>query len=175
MKLAKKMILAAAVLPLTLGTTAALAYGGHGWDKEGDGHCGDRGERGIWKQLDLTAEQQAQLKEMREAGREEMREAGREEMRANRGQNHDAMKALHAQERALVLAADFDQAAAENLAKQMVDQQVTHRVNMMEKRHQMMSILTAEQKAKLQTLQQEKMAECMQDGQHGKGKKHANQ
>ncbi len=34
----------------------------------------------------------------------------------------------------------------------------------------MMSILTAEQKAKLQTLQQEKMAECMQDGQHGKGK-----
>ncbi|HDL9481073.1 TPA: CpxP family protein [Vibrio cholerae] len=159
MKLAKKMILAAAVLPLTLGTTAALAYGGHGWDKEGDGHCGDRGERGIWKQLDLTAEQQAQLKEMR----------------ANRGQNHDAMKALHAQERALVLAADFDQAAAENLAKQMVDQQVTHRVKMMEKRHQMMSILTAEQKAKLQTLQQEKMAECMQDGQHGKGKKHANQ
>lgn len=99
MKLAKKMILAAAVLPLALGTTAALAYGGHGWDKEGDGHCGDRGERGIWKQLDLTAEQQAQLKEMREAGREEMR--------ANRGQNHDAMKALHAQERALVLAADL--------------------------------------------------------------------
>lgn len=93
------MILAAAVLPLTLGTTAALAYGGHGWDKEGDGHCGDRGERGIWKQLDLTAEQQAQLKEMREAGREEMR--------ANRGQSHDAMKALHAQERALVLAADL--------------------------------------------------------------------
>ncbi|MDV2393238.1 CpxP family protein [Vibrio cholerae] len=167
MKLAKKMILAAAVLPLALGTTAALAYGGHGWDKEGDGHCGDRGERGIWKQLDLTAEQQAQLKEMREAGREEMR--------ANRGQSHDAMKALHAQERTLVLAADFDQAAAENLAKQMVDQQVTHRVKMMEKRHQMMSILTAEQKAKLQTLQQEKMAECMQDGQHGKGKKHANQ
>ncbi|EJL6896028.1 CpxP family protein [Vibrio cholerae] len=159
MKLAKKMILAAAVLPLALGTTAALAYGGHGWDKEGDGHCGDRGERGIWKKLDLTAEQQAQLKEMR----------------ANRGQNHDAMKALHEQERALVLAADFDQAAAENLAKQMVDQQVTHRVKMMEKRHQMMSILTAEQKAKLQTLQQEKMAECMQDGQHGKGKKHANQ
>ncbi|MDF4532985.1 CpxP family protein, partial [Vibrio parahaemolyticus] len=38
MKLAKKMILAAAVLPLTLGTTAALAYGGQGWDKEGDGH-----------------------------------------------------------------------------------------------------------------------------------------
>lgn len=50
-----------------------------------------------------------------------MREANREEMHANRGQNHDAMKALHSQERALVLAADFDQAAAENLAKQMVD------------------------------------------------------
>ncbi|PAR83424.1 CpxP family protein [Vibrio cholerae] len=165
MKLAKKMILAAAVLPLTLGTTAALAYGGHGWDKEGDGHCGDRGERGIWKQLDLTAEQQAQLKEMREAGREEMR--------ANRGQNHDAMKALHEQERALVLAADFDQAAAENLAKQMVDQQVTHRVKMMEKRHQMMSILTAEQKAKWQTLQQEQMQQHMKEGGHGKGKKAA--
>ncbi|QJY40912.1 hypothetical protein HND97_02255 [Vibrio cholerae] len=29
------MILKAAVLPLTLGTTAALAYSGHGWDKEG--------------------------------------------------------------------------------------------------------------------------------------------
>lgn len=162
MKLAKKMILAAAMLPLTLGTTAAFAFGGHGWDKDGDGSCGGKGERGIWKQLDLTAEQQAQLKDMREANREEMR--------ANRGQNRDAMKALHAQERSLVLAADFDQVAAENLAKQMVDQQVTHRVKMMEKRHQMMSILTAEQKTKLQSLQQAQMDQCMMDGSHGKGK-----
>ncbi|EMB50251.1 repressor CpxP [Vibrio mimicus] len=162
MKLAKKMTLAAAILPLTLGTTAAFAYGGHGWDKEGDGPCGGHGERGIWKQLDLTAEQQTQLKEMRDANREEMR--------ANRGQNRDVMKALHTQERALVLSADFDQAAAENLAKQMVDQQVAHRVNMMEKHHQMMSILTAEQKTKLQSLQQAKMDQCMMDGEHGKGK-----
>ncbi|KDO13756.1 periplasmic repressor CpxP [Vibrio metoecus] len=157
------MILAAAMLPLTLGTTAAFAFGGHGWDKEGDGSCGGKGERGIWKQLDLTSEQQAQLKDMREANREEMR--------ANRGQNRDAMKALHSQERALVLAADFDQAARpKTLTKQMVDQQVTHRVKMMEKRHQMMSILTAEQKAKLQTLQQAQMDQCMMDGSHGKGK-----
>ncbi|MGL4829527.1 MAG: CpxP family protein [Vibrio sp.] len=166
MKLAKKMIIAAAILPLTLGTTAAFAYGGHGWDKEGEGAgCGGHGERGIWKQLDLTAEQQAQLKDMREANREEMR--------ANRGQHRDAMKALHAQERNLILAANFDQATAEELAKQMVDQQVTHRVKMMEKRHQMMSILTAEQKAKWQTLQQTQMEQCLKDGEHkGKGKTH---
>ncbi|KOO11405.1 hypothetical protein AKJ18_29285, partial [Vibrio xuii] len=43
---------------------------------------------------------------------------------------------------------DFDKAAANELAKQMVEQQSERRVQMMERQHQMLSILTPEQKAK---------------------------
>lgn len=158
MKFAKKLMVAATVLPLTLATTAAFAYGGHGSHKGGEGSCRGSGERGIWKQLDLTPEQQTQL--------QALKNSHREEMRANRAQKQTSMKALRAQERDLILAADFDQVAAEELAKQMVDQQVAQRVKMLEKRHQMASILTEEQKVKFATLQQARMDKKMHyDGQ----------
>ncbi|MGL6025610.1 MAG: CpxP family protein [Vibrio sp.] len=139
-----------------LRTNAVFAYGGHS-NHKGDGPCG-RGEVRLWKQLDLTSEQQAQLQKLRDTHRDEMRNT-RDDKRA-------AMKALHDQERALVLAADFDQAAAQNLAQQMVEQQVVQRVNMLQHRQQMMNVLTAEQKAKWQTLQQDQMQQCLQQGNH---------
>ncbi|WP_277207022.1 CpxP family protein [Vibrio misgurnus] len=156
MKLAKKILLAAAVFPLVFGTSAVFAYGGPA-NHKGDGPCG-RGEARLWKQLDLTSEQQAQLQKLRDTHRDEMRNTC-DDKRA-------AMKALHDQERALVLAADFDQAAAQNLAQQMVEQQVAQRVNMLQHRQQMMNVLTAEQKAKWQTLQQDQMQQCLQQGNH---------
>lgn len=57
MKFVKKMILVVVVLLLILGMMVVLVYGGYGWDKEGDGYCGDCGECGIWKQFDLIVEQ----------------------------------------------------------------------------------------------------------------------
>lgn len=158
MNTAKKMVLAAVVLPLTLGTASAWAFGGGGKDN----HKGPRDEcrggldRGIMRQLDLTEEQQAQLKEMREAGRDEMKAQFKENFESHQAQ----MQAHRASVQALVLADTFDQAAAQELAKQMVDQQTERRVKMLEKEHKMLSVLTPEQKAKFVELQQERATEC---------------
>lgn len=110
------------------------------------------------QQLDLTADQQAKLKEMRGANRDQMKNEFK-------GQKQAQMQAHHAKVQALVLADNFDEAAANELAKEMVDQQVSHRVKMLEKRHDMLSVLTPEQKVKFQELQQERMQKCMANGQ----------
>lgn len=79
-----------------------------------------------------------------------MREADRAEMKAKRGANKTAkmaqMKAHHEKVQALVLADNFDEAAANDLASQMVAKQTERRVAMLKKQHDMMSVLTAEQK-----------------------------
>ncbi len=72
MKTAKKLVLAAVVLPLTLGTASAFAFGGK--DHKGHrGECGKGMDRGIMRQLDLTDAQKDQLKEMREANKAAMK------------------------------------------------------------------------------------------------------
>lgn len=158
MKNVKKWMLAALILPATLGATSVLAAGGekgpHGRE------CGPGSERMVFKQLNLSEAQQQQMRELREQGREEMKKQPRSAMK-------EAMQALHQQERALMLAPEFDKAAATALAKQMAQKQVEHRVKMMEKRHQMLSILTPEQKSQFQTLQQEhqhNIKQCWHDG-----------
>ncbi|MBD1564591.1 CpxP family protein [Vibrio sp. S12_S33] len=158
MNMTKKMVLAAVVLPLTLGTASVFAYGGgKGQYKRSDDECGRGADRGIMQQLDLTADQQAKLKEMRGANRDQMKNEFK-------GQKQAQMQAHHAKVQALVLADNFDEAAANELAKEMVDQQVSHRVKMLEKRHDMLSVLTPEQKVKFQELQQERMQKCMANG-----------
>ncbi|SUP46882.1 repressor CpxP [Vibrio furnissii] len=159
MKMAKKLMLTAVVLPMVLGSASVLAAGGKNKGPD-DEMCGPRGERGIFKQLNLSAEQQAQLRQMREDGRAQMqqkRQAGPSEQ----------MKAMRDKERALMLAPNFDKAQATELAKQMVDMQVERRVQMMEKRHHMLSVLTPAQKAQFQTLQQERMDQCWDHGPRG--------
>lgn len=162
MNMTKKMILAAVALPLALGSAGALAYG-KGKHTEHQ-RCGLHSERGIVSQLNLTTEQQSQLKVLREAHRQAMQD------QRGRG-SRDEMSTLREQERALMLSADFDRAAANDLAKQMVDKQVERRVNMLEKRHQMMSVLTDEQKTQLQTLQQECMEKHRREGGEPRGPK----
>lgn len=159
MKTAKKLMLAAVVLPIALGSASVLAAGGKhkGPDEE---MCSPQGERGIFKQLNLSEEQRTKLREMREQGRQDMQQ------KRDKGPS-EQMKAMHDKERALVLAANFDKAQATELAKQMVNMQVERRVQMMEKRHQMMSVLTADQKAQFQTLQKERMEKCWEDGPRG--------
>ncbi len=155
MKTAKKLVLAAVVLPLTLGTASALAYGGKNHHRGPNDDCGIGGigfERGMMRQLDLTSDQQEKLRAMRGAGKNSFKgnyEAMRAEMQAHRDQMH-----------ALMLADDFDKAAANELAKQMVEQQSERRVQMMERQHQMLSILTPEQKAKFVEMHNQRVGEC---------------
>ncbi|MCL9776399.1 CpxP family protein [Vibrio methylphosphonaticus] len=158
MKLAKKLVLVAAVLPLTFATASAFAYGGKGGHhgKGGDGQCGGF-DRKVFSQLDLTDAQKEQMKEMRQSMKSEMK--------AKRGENVGSktaeMQARHQKMQDVVLADTFDAAAANELASEMVAKQTERRVKMMEKQHEMLSILTPEQKTKLKEVQQERMQKCV--------------
>lgn len=161
MNMTRKMVLAAAVFPLVFGTASAFAYGGKGKPNH-DGMCGMHNDRAMARELKLTPEQQEQMKTLRDQHRQAMQEKRKSGPR-------DDMRSLRDQERNLMLAPDFDQAAATELAKQLVDMQVERRVEMMKHRHQMMNILTDDQKEQLQTLQQECMDENWQKGPRGSG------
>ncbi|MDC5849211.1 CpxP family protein [Vibrio europaeus] len=158
MKMTKKLVVAAVVLPLTLGTASAFAFGGKDGKKGGHGECGGGFDRGIMRQLDLTDAQKDQMKEMREASKQEMKTAFKENFEAR----HTEMQAQKEQVQALVLADNFDQAAANELAKTMVEKQTERKVKILEKQHQMLSILTPEQKTKFVELQKERSAKCQE-------------
>ncbi|MBW3697312.1 periplasmic repressor CpxP [Vibrio sp. T187] len=152
MKMTKKLVLAAAALPLVFGTASAYAFGGGKGDhKDMRGKCGGF-DKSMMRQLDLTEDQKQQLKDMREASRDEMK--------GKHGEKFAGMQANHAKVQELVLADTFDEAAANELATQMVEKQAERRVAMLKKQHQMMSVLTAEQKDQLKELQQERMQKC---------------
>lgn len=174
MKNVKKIIIAAAVLPLALGTASAYAFGGKGDHKGGyDGHgkCGgeEMGKR-MFRQLDLTDEQKTQLKEMKQANRSAMKG----KMGAQGAEKMAERQAHHAKVQALVLADTFDAEAANALAAEMVEQQTERRVKMLEKKHEMLSILTPEQKVKFTELQNERMAKCSEKMQDRMEKKNKN-
>ncbi|MCG9684620.1 CpxP family protein [Vibrio sp. Isolate23] len=150
MKTTKKLILAAVILPLTLGSASAFAFGGKDHKK---GHHGEFGfDRGIMRQLDLTDAQKEQIKVLRETSKTEMKA----ELKQNFETRHAEMQANKEKLQALVLADTFDKATANELAKQMVEQQTARKVKMLEKQHQMLSILTPEQKTKYVELQKER-------------------
>lgn len=157
MKMTKKLVLAAAALPLIFGTASAYAYGGgdKGDHKGMHGKCGGFDKK-VMRQLDLTDAQKAELKEMREANRVEMKA----KHSGNKADKMAKMKAHQEKVQALVLADNFDEAAANDLASQMVEKQTERRVAMLKKQHQMMSVLTPEQKAQLKEIQQERMTKC---------------
>ncbi|WP_070969804.1 CpxP family protein [Vibrio sonorensis] len=152
MKLTKKLVLAAVVVPLTLGSASALAFGGKG--KDNGGKCGGF-NKSMLRQLELTDEQQSQMKELRQSAKQNRKSGWDESRRAE-------MQSYQAELDALILSDSFDQQAALVLASKMVEKQTERRVEMMEKQHQMLSILTPEQKAKYQELRQEKMQQCVE-------------
>ncbi len=163
MKMANKMILAAVVLPIALGSAAVFAAGGKG-PGQGRGFDGDCGRGGmmnpaVFAQLNVTPEQKAQMAELRLQQRDAMQ--------AQRAGKRAEMRTLKMKERELVMSANFDQAAAQKLAQQMVERRAEQRVAMMKQRNAMMNVLTADQKAKLTTMQQERMNECVLFGQGG--------
>ncbi|GAB2642917.1 CpxP family protein [Vibrio panuliri] len=154
MKTVKKLVLAAAVVPLAFASASAFAFGGKGEHR--GGHCQGGMDRGMMKQLDLTDAQKEQLKEMREANKAQMKENYQANFEARKAER----QAHHEQVQQLVLADNFDQAAANDLAKQMVEKQTERKVKMLEKQHQMLSILTPEQKTKFVELSKERMEKC---------------
>ncbi|MEZ9441770.1 CpxP family protein [Vibrio sp. 10N.222.54.F12] len=157
MKMTKKLVLVAAALPLMLGTASAFAYGGgdKGDHKGMHGKCGGFDKK-VMRQLDLTDDQKAELKEIREANRAEMKA----KHSGNKADKMAQMKAHHEKVQDLVLADAFDEAAANDLASQMVEKQTERRLTMLKKQHQMMSVLTPEQKTQLKEIQQDRMAKC---------------
>ena len=154
MKTTKKLVLVAAALPLVFGTASAYAFGGKQGGKDFGGKCSN--DRGVLRQLDLTDEQEEKL--------EAMRDAKREERKAQRGadmtERMAEMQAYQAQVQDLVLADTFDEAQAQELAKAMVDKRAERRAESLKMKHEMLSILTPEQKAQYKELQAERMQEC---------------
>lgn len=167
MKMTKKIVIAAAALPMIFATASAYAFGGKG-GPDMDGHRGKGGDKfmKLVRQLDLTEEQKDQFRDMREAKRDEM-QANRE---ANRDARQAEMKAQFSAVQDLVLADDFDQAKAEELAAVMVEKQTERRVQMLAQKHEMLSILTDEQKEELKVLQAERMEQMSERMGKGKGK-----
>ncbi|CAH0524425.1 CpxP family protein [Vibrio hippocampi] len=160
MKFAKKLVIAATVLPLAFGSVTAMAKGGPGGQKGGMGkgeQCMDV-SKGMFRQLDLTDEQQEQLKELRNASREARRAERSGDVEVKKAE----MMARHSQMQSVLLADTFDAQAAQSLATEMVEKQAQRRVGKMEQQHKMLSVLTAEQKTKLQELQQQRLEKCME-------------
>jgi protein CpxP len=161
MKMTKKLVLTIVALPLMLGTASAYAFGGSDGGSDKGNHkgiqykCGGFNKKVI-RQLDLTDAQKTELKEMREANRAEMKAKNV----SNRVDNMAQMKAHHEKMQALVLADNFDETAANDLASQMVEKQTKRRVAILKKQHEMMSVLTAEQKTRLKEIQQQRMTKC---------------
>ncbi|ADZ92389.1 CpxP family protein [Marinomonas mediterranea] len=161
MKNAKKLIVAAIVLPLTLSATGAFAFGGkdHGRKFESKmerGFCGGGIDRGMFKKLDLTDEQKDKIKSLKSENRVQKKaffvehfSKDMKERDANRAKVQD-----------LVLAESFDAEAASQLADEMAKKKSLLMVKKMEAQHAMLSVLTAEQKEKFVAFQKEKVERC---------------
>ncbi|WP_028025860.1 CpxP family protein [Enterovibrio calviensis] len=149
MKLSKRIVATVIALPLMMGSMSAMAYGG-GKHHDGKGMMGKHLLRGI----DLTDEQKAEMKTLREQSRDAMK-AGKGEMKAGMMADRQEMQAL-------LLADNFDESQIRVLAEKMAEQQVERRVAMMKRQHEMLNILTPEQKVEVKA-NMDKMAERHQE------------
>ncbi|WP_300176113.1 CpxP family protein [uncultured Aliivibrio sp.] len=165
MNMMKKMILGAVVLPLSLASASAFAAGGHheggmkGGMKGGEGmhgsKCMMKANKKAFKDLELTDSQEDQF--------DAMRDARKAEHKAKKGQKRQPtaeMKADHKAMQNLMLSDNFDEQAVRSLAEKMSERQIDRRVEMIKKRHEMMNILTPEQKTEFKANQDKYIADC---------------
>ncbi len=180
MKTKKNLVLAAAALPLIFGTASAMAFGGGQGgpgsmmepgqqmmpipNKKGPRRGPDRGchgemrlDFGMMQVLGLSDKQKDEVRSLRNAQRAEMRADFRKHFATN-AKKRDADRA---QMQKLLLAKDFDKAAVEKLAEDMVQQRVQFRVEMAKRQHDLLNILTPAQKAKFAEMQNERYQECL--------------
>ncbi|NVK72426.1 MAG: CpxP family protein [Oceanospirillaceae bacterium] len=166
MRLSKKVVLATVVLPIIL-SSQAFASGGK--DPKNHPHhqeCRLGLDRGMMKELNLTDDQKEQFKTLRQANSKAKKEQFRDRQEQR---NQDRMAHLDKMNN-LLMADKFDPAKATQLAKEMSEKQVERQVEMLSKQHQMLSILTPEQKNKFISLQKEHKNDCRDDRPSHKGK-----
>lgn len=159
-------MVAGLALPLMFGTASAFA-GAKDHGKEGRERCGS--DAHLMHKLDLSDAQQAQIKELRMSARENMKSY------------HEAKKDARSSSRQtageLVMADKFDKKAAEKFAQNIADQQAEMMVQRMMQQHDMLGVLTPEQKEQFTALKKEASDACKGDKphhgkEHRKGKKH---
>ncbi|SBS25197.1 periplasmic repressor CpxP [Marinomonas aquimarina] len=171
MNLSKKLIVAAIALPLFAGS--AFADG----DRSGKGrHHQERhtcaSEAGAFQQLSLSEAQQAELKKLRKSHREQMmqqREQHKERMSAHQAEKNERVKKI-------LLAPTFDSNAAQQLADDAAAMLASMTVKKLAFEHELVSVLTAEQKQQYISLKQDhKKGRCDSKRGHDKrmhGKHH---
>lgn len=146
MKALNKYLIAAAALPVILGSASAFAHKGDQDRGPRDGkrpmmeNCQFGGPQFAMKQLNLSQEQRDQIRTIRQTEHDQMR---------------TEMKSLRAEEDKLLLSKDFSQQQAMALAKKMADERIEHRAHMLEVQHKILNVLTPEQKAKWSELRQQ--------------------
>jgi protein CpxP len=140
MKPVRSLSIAAAVF---VGVAALFAQGMHGHGPNGEfGHM-----LGFYsQQLDLTSSQQDQIKAIWEKEKPALKPLMQQER-----QNHEAMKALEA-------SGPFDEAKTRALATQNSQTVIELQVQHARIKSEMMQVLTADQKTKLQQLETERGA-----------------
>ncbi|WP_413112747.1 Spy/CpxP family protein refolding chaperone [Thaumasiovibrio sp. DFM-14] len=149
----KTLIAVAVAIPLLATSIGALAFGGPQGGKGQRDFCSADMSRGL-QQLDLSDAQKKEIDTLRENFRAESAQDN-VTRQAVRDTHREAMHAL-------MLAPEFDHEAAQQLAQQMTGQQQQRRIEMLEQRHALMSVLTDEQKQTLLEQQQNNM-ETYQD------------
>ncbi|CAM3740972.1 Periplasmic protein CpxP precursor [Vibrio aerogenes CECT 7868] len=156
MKGMKKVILAAILVPLTLGSVSALAAGGQGKNDamrmDGPELCGAGNPRAMMRVLDLTSEQVDKIQAIRKKERQQMRQ--------ERASQRDKMRQFRDEMRKIELAKNFDEKAARKLAKDMTDAQAERRlqgridrqIKQMRIHHDIMRVLTPAQQKKWEVM-----------------------
>ncbi|MGB2079974.1 MAG: Spy/CpxP family protein refolding chaperone [Vibrio sp.] len=143
----KKTLIALIALPMMLGSATAMAKGdGHGE------HRGHRGEQGIFKQLDLSDAQKEQIKEIHKQNRE----AKKADRDANRKAHAGEKKAQMDKLNSLIMAEKFDEDAVRDLIQNMESKRLEGKVQFAKEQHDILQVLTPEQRTKLQELRKEK-------------------
>ncbi|MFY8273565.1 Spy/CpxP family protein refolding chaperone [Pseudoalteromonas sp. SSDWG2] len=117
---------------LTVSVSSAAAWAGH----HGEGHK----QRGMFAErmmraLDLSEQQQAQIKALREQHKSELNRGGRREMKAS-------MDSL------VRTSAEFDEQAVKELLASKQEERLQHQVARVKMQHQIWNILTEEQQEK---------------------------
>lgn len=143
MKRVKKVVLAAMVLPLTLGAASVFAAEHHQGEQSHHHHgkfVHHMSERGIFKNLNLTDNQKEQLKKIRTEQRQMFKDKKASGiLAAKKTSYYELVKPL--------LTADkFDTEQATRLAKQMAEQQALQHVKRLSYQHKVLHVLTPEQK-----------------------------
>lgn len=138
MKITTRLTAAAIALPLILISASVFAFPGKDHKDNGGMQCKKMHDKNMLAGIDLSQAQENQIEAMRKNNREQ-RKGNRQEMMTQKAAEHKQMQTL-------LLAPDFNEKEIRALAEKSVNQQLTHRMSMLKQRHDMLNILTPQQK-----------------------------